>query len=158
MAWFSPAALQPCGQEAMEAMKATAAVAAVKGGQLVRAAQGFHGKARDPGRGPAVSSWRKWNSHTHRQFPGKFEASNLSRDNHSREIGRRWTIQQTAARLSRPPGWVRPISVLRLSLLRFGDSNIPGNPLWTWEFHPSNIRFSLSQTLWNPESSYGYWP
>ena len=29
-----------------------------------------------------------WNSHVHRGFPGKFEASNLSRDNVSREIGR----------------------------------------------------------------------
>ena len=29
-----------------------------------------------------------WNSHVHRGFPGKFESSNLSRDNVSREIGR----------------------------------------------------------------------
>ena len=29
-----------------------------------------------------------WNSHVHRGFPGKFESSNVSRDNVSREIGR----------------------------------------------------------------------
>ena len=34
-----------------------------------------------------------WNSHTHREFPGKFEASNLSRDNLSREMGRRGSRQ-----------------------------------------------------------------
>ena len=28
-----------------------------------------------------------WNSHAHRGFPGKFESSNVSRDNVSREIG-----------------------------------------------------------------------
>ena len=42
--------------------------------------------------------------------------------------------------------------VLRLSLLRFVDSNIPGDSLRTWEFHPLILRFRLSQTLWNPES------
>ena len=41
-----------------------------------------------------------------------------------------------AARLrGRQPG-LRPISLLWLSLLRFVDSEFPGNPLWTWEFHP----------------------
>ena len=30
-----------------------------------------------------------WNSDVHRGFPGKLESSNLSRDNISREIGRR---------------------------------------------------------------------
>ena len=29
---------------------------------------------------------------------------------------------------------IRPISLLRLSLLRFVDSKLPENPLWTWEF------------------------
>ena len=29
---------------------------------------------------------------------------------------------------------------------------VPGNPLWTWEFHPLKSRLCLSQTLWNPES------
>ena len=29
-----------------------------------------------------------WNSHVHREFPGKLESSNLSREIHSREIGR----------------------------------------------------------------------
>ena len=29
-----------------------------------------------------------WNSQAHREFPGKFESRNLSRDNLSREIGR----------------------------------------------------------------------
>ena len=29
-----------------------------------------------------------WNSHVHREFPGKFESSNLGRGHVSREIGR----------------------------------------------------------------------
>ena len=33
---------------------------------------------------------------------------------------------------------VRPISLLTLSLLILLDSNFPGNPLCTWEFHPFN--------------------
>ena len=44
---------------------------------------------------------------------------------------------------------LRPIFLLGLSLLRFLDSNFPGHSLWTWEFHPSILRFCLSQTLWN---------
>ena len=32
--------------------------------------------------------FKGWNSHVHGEFPGKFESSNLSRDNLSREIGR----------------------------------------------------------------------
>ena len=31
-----------------------------------------------------------WTSHAHREFPAKFESTNLSRDNLSREIGRTW--------------------------------------------------------------------
>ena len=46
---------------------------------------------------------------------------------------------------------VRPISLLTLSLLTLLDSNFPGNPLWTWEFHPFKSRLCLSQTLWNPQ-------
>ena len=33
---------------------------------------------------------------------------------------------------------VRPLSLLRLSLLRFVDSKCHGNSAWTWEFHPLN--------------------
>ena len=44
-----------------------------------------------------------------------------------------------------PPGAVRPISLLRFTLLGFVDSNFPGNPLWAWEFHPSILRLCLSQ-------------
>ena len=40
---------------------------------------------------------------------------------------------------------VRPISLLTLL-----DSNFPGNPLWTWEFHPFKLRVCLSRTLRNP--------
>ena len=47
-------------------------------------------------------------------------------------------------RLARP---VRPISLLRLSLLRFADSEIPGDSLWTRQFHHLNLRFCFSQTL-----------
>ena len=32
--------------------------------------------------------FKGWNSHVHRQFPRKFESSNVSRDNVSRKIGR----------------------------------------------------------------------
>ena len=43
-----------------------------------------------------------WNSHVHRGFPGKFESSNVSRDNISREIGRtarnRGDLRITASR------------------------------------------------------------
>ena len=34
-----------------------------------------------------------WNSQAHREFPGKFESSNLSRDDLSREIGRRTSAE-----------------------------------------------------------------
>ena len=27
------------------------------------------------------------------------------------------------------------------------DSNFPGNPLWTWKYHPLELRLCLSQTL-----------
>ena len=39
------------------------------------------------------------------------------------------------------------MSLLRLSLLRFVDSNFPGIPLFAWEFQPLELRFCLSQTL-----------
>ena len=42
---------------------------------------------------------------------------------------------------------LRPISLLRLSLLRFLDSNFPEKSTWAWESHPLNLRFCLSQTL-----------
>ena len=32
--------------------------------------------------------FKGWDSHVHRTIPGKFESSNVSRDNVSREIGR----------------------------------------------------------------------
>ena len=47
---------------------------------------------------------------------------------------------------------VPPISLLRLCLLRFVDSNFPGNALWTWEFHPLHLILCLSQSLWHPKS------
>ena len=52
---------------------------------------------------------------------------------------------------------VRPISLLRLSLLRLLDSNSPGNSLQAREFHPSDLRFCSSRTLRNPESLSGDW-
>ena len=42
---------------------------------------------------------------------------------------------------------LRPISLLKLSLLTFLDSNFPGNFLWAWEFHPFKLRLCSSQTL-----------
>ena len=41
----------------------------------------------------------------------------------------------------------RPISLLRLSLLRLLDSNFPGNVLWAWKLHPLELRLYLSQNL-----------
>ena len=38
-----------------------------------------------------------------------------------------------------------PISLPRVSLLRFADSNFPGDSLWAWEFHTLKSRFCLSQ-------------
>ena len=40
-----------------------------------------------------------WNSQAHRGFPGKFESSNVSRDNVSREIGRTLFYRPEAANL-----------------------------------------------------------
>ena len=40
----------------------------------------------------------------------------------------------------------RPISLLRLSLLRLLDSDFPGNSLWAWEFQPFNIKILLEST------------
>ena len=48
-----------------------------------------------------------------------------------------------AAEVSR----VRPLSLLIFVLLRFLDSNFPGDSLWAWQFHPSIFRFYLSQAL-----------
>ena len=42
---------------------------------------------------------------------------------------------------------VRPISLLRLSLLWLLVSEFPGNALRAWEFLPLTLRFRLSQTL-----------
>ena len=50
------------------------------------------------------------------------------------------------------------ISLLALSLLTLLDSNFPGNPPWTWEFHPSQLILCLSQTLRDPECQQGDWP
>ena len=49
-----------------------------------------------------------WNSHVHRECPGKFESTNLSRDNISREIGRTKFLE---ARLSE---WRSPLQVTDL--------------------------------------------
>ena len=45
---------------------------------------------------------------------------------------------------------VRPISLLTSSLLTLPHPNFPGNPLWTWEFHPFKLRLCSSPTLENP--------
>ena len=42
---------------------------------------------------------------------------------------------------------IRPITLLRFSLLRFLDSEFLGDSLWTGEFHPVKLRLCLSQTL-----------
>ena len=36
-----------------------------------------------------ILNYKGWHSQAHRELPGKFESSNLSRDNASREIGRK---------------------------------------------------------------------
>ena len=47
-------------------------------------------------------------------------------------------LADVATLVSRRDSTLCPISLLRLSLLRFVDSEFPGNSLWTWEFHPWN--------------------
>ena len=47
---------------------------------------------------------------------------------------------------------LRPLSLLRISLLGLFYSSFPGNSLWTCEFHPLRLGLCLSQTLRNPES------
>ena len=54
---------------------------------------------------------------------------------------------KSSQRTGSPKVGVRPISPLRISLLRFIDSRFPGDSLWAWEFHPFNLRLCLSQTL-----------
>ena len=46
---------------------------------------------------------------------------------------------------------IHPISILTLSLLTLLDSNFPGDPLWTWEFHPFKLTLRSSRTLRNPQ-------
>ena len=68
-------------------------------------------------------------------------------------------LNRKADRMSLFCGWIRPVSMLKFSKpRRFVDSKLLGNSLWTWEFHPLNLRFCSSQTLWNPESWSGDWP
>ena len=43
--------------------------------------------------------------------------------------------------------YIRPVSLLRLPVLRFVDSDIPGNYLLDWEFHPLELGLCLSQTI-----------
>ena len=43
-------------------------------------------------------NFNRWNSHVHRGFPGKFESTNLSRDDLSGEIGRRRAGRQAGRR------------------------------------------------------------
>ena len=43
---------------------------------------------------------------------------------------------------------LRPISLLRLSLLRVVDSNFPANSAWTWELRYLRFRFCLSLLHW----------
>ena len=40
---------------------------------------------------------------------------------------------------------LRSISLLRFSLLRFVDSKFQANSLWAWEFNPLQLRWWLSQ-------------
>ena len=52
---------------------------------------------------------------------------------------------------------LRWISLLIVSLLRFPDSNFPGNARWAWEFQPIQSGLCLSQTIWTPELWFGDW-
>ena len=67
-------------------------------------------------------------------------------------VSRLVTPRSTVYKSARFANYFRPISLLALSLLRLLDSNFPGNPLWTWEFHPFKIILCLSRTFWNPQS------
>ena len=44
---------------------------------------------------------------------------------------------------------LRPIFLPKISLLRFVDTELPGNSLWRWEFHPLKSILCLRQTLWS---------
>ena len=63
-----------------------------------------------------------------------------------------WNQETSAGSLGASVLNLRPISLLRISLLRFLDSSFPGNSLWSREYHPLILRLCLRQTLWNPES------
>ena len=45
---------------------------------------------------------------------------------------------------------IRSIVLLTLRLPTLLESNLPGNFLWAWEFHPLTLRLCLSQSLRNP--------
>ena len=84
-----------------------------------------------------------WNFQAHREFPRKFEPSNVSRGNVSREIGRtcEWAWAWSPHGHARAPYWDYPCR----------DSptqHFPGDSPWTWEFHPLKFGFCLSQPLW----------
>ena len=56
-------------------------------------------------------------------------------DSQTRVACRRRCANETDT-LNPRPGALRPISLLRLSLLRLLESNFPGNSLWAWKFRP----------------------
>ena len=52
-----------------------------------------------------------------------------------------WTRGRRLVWVAGPPRVrVWPVSMLRISKLSFVDSNIRGNSLWAWEFHPLRLR------------------
>ena len=61
----------------------------------------------------------------------------------------RWGALRLSCMLYRvTPRWT--MVTLRLFLLRFVDSKLPGDFLWTRELHLLKLTLCLGQTLWNP--------
>ena len=85
-------------------------------------------------------NFKGWNSHVHREFSGKSESSNLSRDNVSREIGR--SSQCPVQSVSNSPVRIKGSMILSFQLLKG---------------HPKSMRYSLC-IIWGLETlSLTFW-
>ena len=115
-----------------------------------------------PGEGSALPRRAEWYDNNNNNDNGNNDNSNSNdnttnntnneNNNNKNDNNNNTSLDLAFARGRRCARQARPISLLRISLLRLLDSGFPGNSLWTWEFHPLILRCCLSQTLWNPES------
>ena len=72
---------------------------------------------------------RGWNPPVHRGFPGKFESSNLSRENVSREIGRTKICNTVALVVCSPEAGPRRVDDLGREARRMAGTVVPGRSL-----------------------------